>query len=99
MVAETPKSALWQHLTDQHEAKTGDGKEFMKRFQMDITGSHRNSARRLIAEGILIERDLKLKDRTCSERDGEERPDTVLNSKAQWHQPALTRMRVKPFFE
>ena len=97
--AENPRSTLWQHVTDQHNAKPGEGKLYEKRFLMDVTGSHRNSARRLIAEGILIEREFNLRDGACREREGEERPDMILNGKAQWYQPALPRMKAKPYFE
>ena len=99
MKAENPKSVLWQHVTGEHEAKAGDGKDFASRFQMEVTGSYSSSARRLIAEGVLIEREFSLKNQTCRGVGREDRPDIILNGKAQWYQPALTRMKVKPFFE
>ena len=99
LVAESHRSVLWQHMVDQHGARPGDGKNMEDKYKMQVTGSHQSSVRRLIAEGILIDEEFKKRDEPCRERRREERPDTVLNSKAEWHQPAIRRLKVKPYFD
>ena len=96
--AEDSKSVLWQHVTGHHGAKAGDGKNYASKFQMEVTGSWGSSARRLIAEGVLIDREFSIKNNTCRDMGGQDKPDLILNGKAQWYQPALTRMKVKPYF-
>ena len=86
-------------MVDQHGARPGDGKDMDSKFLMKVTGSHASSVRRLIAEGVLIDEEFKMRDDPCRERVREERPDEVLNSKAQWYQPAINRIKVKPYFD
>ena len=94
LVAEAHRSALWQHVADHHDGQKGDGVKFKENFSMKVTGRNYNtSARRLIAEGIRIERQIQMRDGACSVREGERRPDLVLNSRREWYQPRLIRVK------
>ena len=62
---------------------------------MKVTGSYPTSSKRLIAEAIRIEREVSLRDQHSRERDRKVKARIVLNSKSEWHQPAIIRIQAR----
>ena len=78
LVAEDPRSALWEHAVLHHDYRAGDGKEAREMFNMKVTAGYKSSSRRLISEAVQIEQEIQKQDVASRVRGGEER--LVLNS-------------------
>ena len=93
--AEDHRSVLWEHMAHLHGARPGEGEDCIKRYDMKVTGSYPTSSKRLIAEAIRIEREVSLRDQHSRERDRKVKARIVLNSKSEWHQPAIIRIQAR----
>ena len=89
LVAEENRSALWEHVITHHGKIRGDGESCVNNFSMKVTRSHPSSSRRLISEGVLIERALKEKE----QRRKENKEMFVLNSRREWFQPRMIKVK------
>ena len=88
-----PNNVLWEHALSQHNGEKLDKED----FKMKVIGQFRTGLPSQISEAVQISQKIEERDK---QRRGKKYDRIVLNSKNQFHQPGMIKMRpAAKFFE